>query len=866
MKSRNVWRLANSLVRASLCVCSLLSVIAAQAAENWQFREPRTVRYTTDSSPFGLQGADAPSIEVYPENNPEYRMELTKRVVVRCRKAGQVVSVMARSPLIQSRQIDDRTFVYEAPDAWTAAGESARLAALDEVEVCTPVFRRPGSLNGAYAPRSNDPRMPDQWHLENRDAKGESLGADINIRAAWPYAKGEGINVGVVDIGVELAHPDLQSRTTGNLHHNFYWGDNDGNPKSSVFHGTSVAGLITAETSNGIGLAGAAPLAKVVSMVIFNNSSQATDEQFAQMFNYATDQIQVQNHSWGPLNYAFAEPSFLETIAISDAVTLGRDGRGVVMVRAGGNWRSILRNVNDDAYASSPDAIAVAAADANGKVSNFSNRGACLLVGAPGNGLKTASLTGLGGYNESFSGTSGSAPLVSGIVALMLSANTNLNLRDVEHVLVQSARHVYFADPAIQTNGAGLLTSDNVGFGIPDAGVAVKLAQTWSNLPPRMRKTYSQVTGVAIPEMATRLEISGPNVPANLISIQAYPTDDGPRVEGPMGGLPLVEVGYATNAIAVDLTGKGALIERGPGRDSTNATLRFTSKIARAVEAGAKFVVFFSDSNVVEELRMDVDDFSPIPAIFINREFGLALKDYLTQEPSATARPAIAPAILSFNVPDTMVCEHVGIKLTTDHPLRSDLRITLTSPSGTVSVLQAVNFDATPGPVGWTYYTTQCFYEASKGIWKVQMSDELRGSTGLLTEAELIINGISITDSDADGLDDNWELAKFGDLNQGPKDDPDGDGWQNSREQIRGTNPTVNDEVFALDVSPWNTNFMRLSWAGVAGKTYTAKKFTGTAFTPTTLTNITGKFPVTELFLPYTNTTSGFIFLQRPAP
>jgi len=65
-----------------------------------------------------------------------------------------------------------------------------------------------------------------------------------------------------------------------------------------------------------------------------------------------------------------------------------------------------------------------------------------------------------------------------GLAALILSANTNLTYRDVQQILILSARHFDFADPDVATNGAGLKMSHNLGFGIPDAGVAVNLART----------------------------------------------------------------------------------------------------------------------------------------------------------------------------------------------------------------------------------------------------------------------------------------------------------------------------------------------------------------------------------------------------
>src|SRR6185312_6051833 len=115
----------------------------------------------------------------------------------------------------------------------------------------------------------------------------------------------------------------------------------------------------------------------------------------------------------------------------------------------------------------------------------------------------------------------------------------------------------------------------------------------------------------------------------------------------------------------------------------------------------------------------------------------------------------------SFNVTESLLCEHVGVRIKTDHPLRGDLRITLVSPQGTRSILQRYNGDTQPGPVDWTYYSTHHFFETSAGVWTLYVSDESAGFTGNVLSASLTIFGVPITDSDHDGLDDGWEMVHF---------------------------------------------------------------------------------------------------------
>ena len=145
-----------------------------------------------------------------------------------------------------------------------------RLSTRADIVAAYPVESKPFKPRKAYASVPDDPFFDYQWYLDQRDAKGQKLGLDLNLRAAWPVSGGNGVGVAIVDTGVGLLHPDLEEAFSASENHNFISGEDDGEPvSSSMFHGTAVAGLIGAVHDNQEGIAGILPGASLSSWVIF---------------------------------------------------------------------------------------------------------------------------------------------------------------------------------------------------------------------------------------------------------------------------------------------------------------------------------------------------------------------------------------------------------------------------------------------------------------------------------------------------------------------------------------------------------------------------------------------------------------------
>ncbi|MBL9136375.1 MAG: S8 family serine peptidase [Verrucomicrobiales bacterium] len=778
--------------------------------------------------------------------------------------------------LRSDRTLKDGLWILQASSPWAAARAAHHLAAQPGVAVATPIMKRALALHGSFAPRPTDPYFTNQWHLENRDSTGRSLGPDTNPRGAWALTRGEGVTLAICDDGFETNHADLKIAAAGSPHFDFTR-SRAGAPTYGD-HSTAVAGLVAARGGNQTGVAGLAPGAQLSSSVIFDAIGDiASDEGLMDMFQHEIQTIGVQNHSWGNADPGLLGPTAVETQGLDNALANGRGGLGVVMVRSGGNGRENSINVNDDGYANDPRAIAVAAIRQDGRAASYSCAGACLLVGAPSGddaddfkptpNLFTTDRSGSRGYNRvittddladyafdatGFSGTSASAPQISGIVALLLSANPRLSVRDVQQILVHSSRHYDRTDPDLATNAAGFEVSHNQGFGIPDAGEAVRLAVSWSNRPPVSIVSIPETVNLTPPDDGLRVWVTENENPER--SIRCLPAL-GPHPDNDTKRLPLVFVGRATNELSLDLRGKAALIERG--------TNYFRDKLVYAGRAGASFAVIFNHVDGDQLIVPAATDYVPIPAVFISENEGRALVTSLEAGNPAEAQLRLDSVSHAFAVTNPMICEHVGLRVVSTHERRGDLRITLVSPGGTRSILQHRNSDTETGPNDWTFWTVQHFYESTAGTWRAFITDEDAEATGEIQELELILRGVPIADTDHDALDDTWERAWFGDLNHGTREDPDGDGASNAREQARFTSPTRNDAPLRVEVASYAPQALRLSWPATGRVDYEVLVGDGLTGQTNEVARVTGQFPSADWVQPVQPEVNRFFRVQE---
>ena len=354
----------------------------------------------------------------------------------------------------------------------------------------------------------NDPLYGCQWHLKNTGQLGDitSSGEDINVEGVWDdNVFGAGINVAVVDDGMQTGHEDLTDNVNTSLNHD-YSGNNDVYDPSKA-RGTRVSGVIAATGDNSLGVRGAAPQAGIYSYNLAGNLTSANAKD-AMIRNRDTTAVSVNN--WGPEDTSvLIEASSEWEEGVGMGISEGLGGKGVFYVWAAGDGdknSNLADHANFDEYSNYYAVTAVCSVDGEGNKSSFSEEGVNLWVCAPGEDITTTDNN--NGYVFDASGTAYSAAQVAGVAALMREVNSDLSWRDLKLILAASARKNDASDTDWET-GAHKYGSDTesynynpkYGFGVVDAEAATGLAESWTNVPRMRTQTDSSGTiDMAIPD------------------------------------------------------------------------------------------------------------------------------------------------------------------------------------------------------------------------------------------------------------------------------------------------------------------------------------------------------------------------------
>ncbi len=360
---------------------------------------------------------------------------------------------------------------------WLHAGESLALVeparkTRDVVELAERLVGEGLDLVPELMVRLYPRLLPDdqyfarQWTMWNEGDNvfaaftGQALpavaGADIRAEGAWDIETGSSdVIVGVIDSGVDCGHPDLAPNCLDGLDAIRNLPDAsppDPSTDMGAGHGTSVAS-IAAGALNGSGVVGVCPGCSIVPVRLIETNTFLSDEMMLRAFTFAVDQgAAVINNSWGPQGggYFVPMPNGVWQ-GLQYAQVQGRGGLGTVVVFAAGNDNQST-SLDGELQSGLPNVMAVAASDQFDTKSDYSNYGAEISVCAPssdgflGPEVYAAEIRGngnvAGDYTSVFGGTSGAAPVVSGLAALVISADPTLTAAEVVDLLEQTADKV----------------------------------------------------------------------------------------------------------------------------------------------------------------------------------------------------------------------------------------------------------------------------------------------------------------------------------------------------------------------------------------------------------------------------------------
>ncbi len=277
-----------------------------------------------------------------------------------------------------------------------------------------------------------------QTFLEQPTA--EALGLD----AAHAVGGGHGVRVAIIDTGADLTHPALAGRIVGDYDlvgadydasetTDGIDNDGDGHIDEAYGHGTHVAGLVAL----------AAPDAELLIVRALDSDGRGDILCVAAGIRWAVAHgAKVINMSLGSLK---------ASDAVQDAMEEAENA-GVVLVASAGNWGL---EQPQEFPARSSHAIAIAACNANGEPASFTSYARYVQMSAPGVGVRSAFP---GGGWRLWSGTSMSAPLVSGAAAVLLGLHPTWTTTDVMTRLGDSVRPLQnVPQPMHNKLGAGML-------------------------------------------------------------------------------------------------------------------------------------------------------------------------------------------------------------------------------------------------------------------------------------------------------------------------------------------------------------------------------------------------------------------------
>nr|XP_026694354.1 furin-like isoform X1 [Ciona intestinalis] len=349
----------------------------------------------------------------------------------------------------------------------------------------------------------NDPKWSRMWYL------APSQDPNMGVVEAWKLGyTGKGVSVSILDDGIEHTHPDLHANYDASASYDMNDHDSDPMPRATWTnenrHGTRCAGEVAAVANNGVCSIGIAFDAKIGGIRMLDGD--VTDIVEGLSLSHENNIIDIYSSSWGPDDdgKTVDGPAKLAYIALKQGVNKGRNGKGSIFVWASGNGGRYQDNCNCDGYASSIYTLSISSATEHGTIPWYSEACSSTFATTYSSGswqhenIVTTDLN--HGCTESHTGTSASAPLAAAICALVLESNPNLTWRDMQHIVVRTAKPDGLHTSGWIQNGAGRKVCNSFGYGLLDAHAMVQLARNWTTAPDQKQCNITVISAEESPK------------------------------------------------------------------------------------------------------------------------------------------------------------------------------------------------------------------------------------------------------------------------------------------------------------------------------------------------------------------------------
>ncbi|XP_052791389.1 furin-like protease kpc-1 isoform X1 [Mya arenaria] len=332
----------------------------------------------------------------------------------------------------------------------------------------------------------NDELYKKMWYYNG----GGKDHTDMNVHGAWQKGvTGKNVVITILDDGIERTHDDLKDNYDPYASYDVNGHDPDPMPRYDYTnenrHGTRCAGEVSAKANNTKCIVGVAYDSKIGGVRMLDGDVYDAVE--ATSLSHNRSHIDIYSASWGPDDdgRVVDGPGTLAKKAFEDGVKMGRHGKGAIFVWASGNGGRQHDSCSCDGYTNSIYTLSISGVSQNILKPFYLEECASTLATtfSSGGGAEKKVVT-VDLHNkctETHTGTSASAPLAAGIVALILEINPGLTWRDVQYITLMTARPL--SDGVWTSNGVGRKVSLRYGYGLMDATAMVELAEKWTNVP-----------------------------------------------------------------------------------------------------------------------------------------------------------------------------------------------------------------------------------------------------------------------------------------------------------------------------------------------------------------------------------------------